>query len=269
MKKKFIYVFVIVGIAIMAAGCKSSQKDEHITDSNIELGDYKNLKVTVEKGTVTEESVKSYMERLVESYSSEEKISFEELTDEYVATYMKDTGYTSIRELEDGVREYLNSTNDYYAANNTRTAISEELTKVCKVKELPEGLLDERVESYIQSFRNTCEKQYGMTYEEYLSTLQITEETFRERSKDTVKKSLEQELILLEIAKQEEIDADENGYQEYIQKLMNSYGYEAEKDLYDAYSEESLKNAYICNKVLDKLAESTEVTFVAVGALND
>ena len=76
-------------------------------------------------------------------------------------------------------------------------------------------------------------------------------------------------MILLEIAKQEEIDADENGYQEYIQKLMNSYGYEAEKDLYDAYSEESLKNAYICNKVLDKLAESTEVTFVAVGALND
>lgn len=190
-------------------------------------------------------------------------MTYEELTDEYVSTYLSSMGYDSVQALKDGIMENLNSTNEYYAQSNTRSAVLDKIVELCTVNELPEGLLDERVAEYKKQMEDMCTEQYGMTLAEYLEQQGTTEEEFNTQVVEYMKEKLEIEQILLAIADAEGIELDEEGYQEFVSNVMANDSFETEEDLYTEYGEDYIKDSYICNKAVDMLVENAVVNYTA------
>ena len=267
-KKKIYFAIVLSFIIVMFAGCKKSEDKDYNPNSNVELGAYQDMEVLVEKSTITEANIQSYIERMIEKYAPEgSSISYETLTDEFVKTHMQETGYASVKELKESVSDYLNSTNDYYANNNTRVAIQEKLLEICTVKELSNSLLDERVEQYIRIFKSTCKKQYGMEFDAYLTSYEMTEEAFKTQVENAMNESLKIELILMEIGKKENLQIKDSEYQEFLKQMMGDYNYESEEAIYNDYGKDYLEDSFYCDKVMEMLLENVKVTYVAPGEL--
>lgn len=264
--------YFLIGACLLLAlvGCGKSEKEGSVETKYVTLGDYKNIAVTVEKSSVTDATIQSYIERMITSYTPEGQTAptYESLTDEFVATNMKDSGCATVAELKKQVSDYLNSMNEYYATNNTRTAIVEKLGEICTIKKMPEGLLEERVAQYEKIFKSKCKEQYGVEFEEYLSTYQMTEEAFHEQTETNMKKTIESELILLAIGEQEGIKLEEKAYAEFVEQMLENYNYETKEDLYADYGQEYVEDSYICEKVLSMLVESADVTYVAPGSIS-
>ena len=269
--KKRVTKYLLLGMCLIFAlvGCGKEEKEGTVDTKYVKLGDYKKLSVKVEKSSVTDATIQSYIERMIESSTPEgqTKPTYDKLTDEFVATNMKDSGCKTVAELKKQVSEYLNSMNDYYAANNTRQAIIDKLGEICTVKEMPKGLLEERVEQYEKLFKSKCKEQYGMEFEQYLETYQMTEKDFHTQAENNMKTTLEQELILLAIGEQEDIKVEKKAYEEYVKQMLESYKYETEKALYADYGKDYIEDSYICDQVLELLVKEADVTFVAPGGL--
>lgn len=190
------------------------------------------------------------------------EMTYETITDEYVVGNLASMGFDTVQALKDGVKEYLSSMNDYYAENDTRTAIIEKLKESCTVN-VPEELLDERVNKYKEQFAANVKEQYQMEVTEYLKQYNMTEEDFNTDTVENMKDSLETELILLAIGEKEGMEVDEEGYQEFISDMLSNSKYESEEDLYEDYGEDYVKDSYICNKVMEMLTKSVKVSYTA------
>lgn len=269
MKRGKQYLLIGACLLFALAGCGKSDKTGDMETKYVKLGDYKNIAVTVEKSTVTDATVQSYIERMIDSYAPAEgtKPTYENLTDEFVAAYMQDTQCKTVSELKEKASEYLNGMNEYYAANNTRSAIVQKLVEICTIKEMPEGLFEDRVARYVKLFKEKCKDNTGMEYEKYLTTYQMTEESFLEQAKSSMEETIEQELILLAIGEQEGIKLEEKAYAEYLEQMLQNYNYEKEEDLYADYGQDYIENSYICEKVLTMLVDNADVSYVAPGGL--
>lgn len=268
MNKRTINIFLLSLCLIFSLfGCGNQQKAAGKEIGGVILGDYKNIEVTVGKSVITDSTVQSYIERMIENYVSDEasKPTFDELTDEFVATQMTDTECKTVEELKQKVSDYLNGLNDYYAENNTRSAIEERLVEICTVKKISEDLLAERVAFQEKVFKVNCSKQYGLDFEEYLKNYQITEKDFHEQTVTTAKEKLRSELILKAIAECENITVKDDEIKKYAEEMLENYGYENIEELYSDYGETYIKSECLCDKVLESLMKKAKVTFVAPG----
>ena len=148
-----------------------------------------------------------------------------------------------------------------------RTKVSEKLSEICTVNSFPEGLIDARLREYTDSFRNYyCPN--GADLDEFLqSNYGMTEEAFVEQAKTSLEDSLERELIFEAIAKNENVEFDEEGYQQYISGILANGGYPSEDTLYESFGagresgENYFHKAYLSNKAWDLLADRAKVTY--------
>ncbi len=187
-------------------------------------------------------------------------MTYDTLTDEYVASNFVSQGYNNVEEMKKGVREQLESNNETTKKTDTQNALFQKLRETCKV-EVPQELLDTRIKEYKEQFKANVEGSYGMTMEDYYTQMQTTEDEFNEQMKQMMQESLENQLILEAIAKKENIEADEEGYAEYKKSIVTDFNYENEEALINQYGEEYVKNAYLSDKTMDLLIDSAKVTY--------
>lgn len=188
------------------------------------------------------------------------------LTDDYVK-YLSDTvgeSYTTVADLKQDITKYLTQQNDSSKAQAVQTQVLDKLAEVCKVKSLPDGLLEQQIDSYIERVESNVPK--GTSIKDYLSTnYNMTEEQFQEQISSEIEKSLNQQMILEAIAKKEKIKADGEDFNTYVKNMMSSYGYTKESQLYKAYAKtqkagkDYLQRIYVCNKALSKVIDSADV----------
>lgn len=126
---------------------------------------------------------------------------------------------------------------------------------------LPEGLLDQKVKEYIDQFTTNMETSYGMKLEDYLSSINTTEDEFKQQAEQMMTDSLENQIILEAIAQKENIEADEEGYTEYKKGVVTDFGFESEEALIQQYGEDYVKNAYVSDKTMDILIENAKITY--------
>ncbi len=174
----------------------------------------------------------------------------------------------------------LQNTEEVYATANTeleqqmetqkesdiRARVIEAVSKVCTVNSLPEGLLETRVEEYIENFRAYyCAD--GTDLNEFLqSSYGTTEEEFREQNRTYMEESLRQELIFEAIAENEKLEVDQEGYDTYISNIVAN-GYGSEEALYESLGstkevgENYFHKVYLENKACDLIAKQAKVTY--------
>lgn len=183
------------------------------------------------------------------------------LTDDYVKTNFSTNGFNTVDEFKAGVKKDMEESNAAQMETDTMAALAEKLSEVCKVKSLPEGLLDQKVKIYKEQMAASVQATYGMTLEEYLEVSKTSEEDFNTQITDIVKKQVEGDMILQAIAKKEKIKADKEGFAEYKKGVVSDFGYENEEALLEQYGEAYVENVYITTKAQDLVKENAKITF--------
>lgn len=186
-------------------------------------------------------------------------ITYDTMTDEYVLSNFASQGYENIEALKSGVREQLEANNESSKETDIQNAVFDKLAETCTVKGFPDGLLEQNISDYKEQFEANLQS-YGMTLEDYLKNYGTTEEEYNKQTEEVVKESLNNQLIIEAIAKKEGIEADEEGFAEYVKGVVAEYGYESEDAFLAQNGEEFVKNVYINNKALDMIKENAVIT---------
>lgn len=192
-----------------------------------------------------------------------QEMTYENLTDEYVANNFGAMGVETVDDFKASVSASLSGSLE----SAKRTAIITKLKEICTINEFPQNTLDERVNRMIEAQKKNSKEQYGLEYADFLKQYyQMTEEEFTTQITQELSESLTQETILLAIADKEGVEADEEGYQQFVSSQAANYGY----DSAEAFEEESgadyLKNIYRCNKAMDLLSENAVVVKAEAGS---
>lgn len=192
-----------------------------------------------------------------------QEMTYENLTDEYVANNFGAMGVETVDDFKASVSASLSGSLE----SAKRTAIITKLKEICTINEFPQNTLDERVNKMIEAQKKNSKEQYGLEYADFLKQYyQMTEEEFTTQITQELSESLTQETILLAIADKEGVEADEEGYQQFVSSQAANYGY----DSVEAFEEESgadyLKNIYRCNKAMDLLSENAVVVKAEAGS---
>ena len=134
-------------------------------------------------------------------------ITFDNMTDEYVA-YVNDKaslGYDTVDELKTDARNYLESSKESSKKSAIRSAVMDKLGEVCTVKELPDGLLDARMEEVMAQYESYyCSD--GSSLKDYVeNTAKQDYDEFVSNVTDEVTSDLKTQMILEAIAEKEGI----------------------------------------------------------------
>lgn len=196
------------------------------------------------------------------------EISYAELTDDYVAANLS---YESVDELYNETKSYMETSNAKNQTVAERTAVLDALIENSKVA-IPDGLLDMKVEQYIQQFTvQNCED--GTTMADYLqSNYNMTEEAFNETITNEMQENLDDELVLEALVKAEGKTVDEEGFSAYIADAMQNGNYASEEELYADYDSDYedgrsyLEHRYLLTEVLTDIVEKCNLTYTGKDA---
>lgn len=113
----------------------------------------------------------------------------------------------------------------------------------------------------MERFESNLKTSYGIGIEEYLKSTNTKEDAFHEQVKQLVTETVEGELIIAAIAKQEKIEIGDEEFAEYKKNIVESYGYASEEALIQQHGEEYVRNVFLNEKTVEKLLESAKVTY--------
>lgn len=187
-------------------------------------------------------------------------MTYDTMTDEFVANNFVNDGYKTVDEMIEGTRKQLESNNETNKQTDTENAIFKQLHESCTVT-LPDGLLDQRIQEYKDQYVQNIKNSYNMELADYLGSMGMTEEQFNDQVHQYIEESLTNQFILEAIAKKEKIEADEEGYTAYKKDVISDFGFENEDALLEQYGEDYVKNAYISDKTLNYLIENAKITY--------
>lgn len=188
-------------------------------------------------------------------------MTYDNITDQYVTDNFNSSGYETVQDLKDGVKEQLTKSNESTKESDTQSAVLEKLKEVCTVESLPDGVLDQRVKEYKEQMEKVLKESYNMEMEDYLTSINKTQEDFDTEITDYMQQNLEMEMILTAIADKENIEVDEDGYKEYLANVISNGGYEDEDALMEEYGENYVKTIYRNNKAMDMVRENAVITY--------
>ena len=198
--------------------------------------------------------------------SIQKKVTRDMLDDAFVSENFQ---AENVDEFYSNIHTVLEQQAESAKQSDIRNAVIDQVTEDATVEEFPEGLLEARVEEYIEGFTNSyCTD--GTTLADYLETnYNTTEEDFRNQTTEYMKETLKQELVFEAVAKAEKLEFDQDEFDQYITNLVSNGGFGTEDALFEMYGptkeagEKYLKKIYLSNKACTSLAESAKVTYTA------
>ena len=139
-----------------------------------------------------------------------------ELTEEIAKSLNPDV--ESPEELREIVRENLLAQRRDRATSRYRTEIIRQLEEMATV-EIPPLLVEQELDAYIEQMKAYAE-ELGLTWEQYLRGIKMTEEALREENRPEVERTLRRDLILQTIAEEQQIEPTQEALAEVFGRLM-------------------------------------------------
>ena len=94
--------------------------------------------------------------------------------------------------------------------------------------DIPEAMIDERVEGMIQNFENSLRYQ-GVSLDQYMSMTGNNLAALRSSVRPDAEKSIKENLVLEAVAKAENLEVSEEDFDAEIQKMAEMYKMDAAK----------------------------------------
>ncbi len=187
--------------------------------------------------------------------------SKKELTDDVVSEKF---GYDTVDKYIDSLKESYQSKLESNLKNDTETAVLNAIINNSKVAEIPEDLLQARVDLII-AMQDRQYQAYGTTLKDYIKSMGYDYDEEIAKLTENIKESTKTELILEAIAKAEGMKIDEKDYSDFVSNLYTQMGYKDETSFYDDYSvegyggEKYFRLAYLTEKAKDFCIENAVV----------
>lgn len=182
-------------------------------------------------------------------------VSISEIDDAFVnEVFGENTGVTTVEKL----KEEINNDLEVKKKNAASVEIIEYIVENSEI-EIPEDYLKLRLKEYV----SYVVENYG-----------ATEEDAKNEGKDQLVEQIKQEIVLGYIAEKEGIKLDDDGYNDFITNYVAYYGsamgqqftqdkfYEIAGFGNAKVGENQMRNQYVGNLALDKLAENADIKFV-------
>lgn len=97
-------------------------------------------------------------------------MTYDTMTDEFVANNFVNDGYKTVDEMIEGTRKQLESNNETNKQTDTEKEIFKQLHESCTVT-LPDGLLDQRIQEYKDQYVQNIKNSYNMELADYLGSM--------------------------------------------------------------------------------------------------
>ena len=149
-----------------------------------------------------------------------------ELTDENakkLAAY-DDLDVSTVDDYKKAVKEMLSEQYETNTHDTLEMEVWDAVMKETEVKKYPDGAVDKKVDSYLQTYKDMAEA-YGMTFEDFLSQNGMDEEQVNKEltsaAEEAVKKELITELLLDEL----KIKISKDDYTKKYEEFAKKYGF--------------------------------------------
>ncbi len=171
-----------------------------------------------------------------------------ELTDDYA----REQGYDSAGDMKKAVAaDALESTNEDYVSS-AKDELLQDVVSNSTNDDYPQKLYDETLKQLDQSYQD----YFGITVEDAFDG---DEDSLRSMVEDT----LLQELVVEAIAEKEHIVVTQDELDTYKQQAVDQYGYDDISSLEAEYSDDTMAELLLNEKVQDFLYEKAKVTYVS------
>ena len=171
-----------------------------------------------------------------------------ELTDDYA----REQGYDSAGDMKKAVAaDALESTNEDYVSS-AKDELLQDVVSNTTNDDYPQKLYDETLKQLDQSYQDF----FGITVEDAFDG---DEDSLRSMVEDT----LLQELVVEAIAEKEHIVVTQDELDTYKQQAVDQYGYDDISSLEAEYSDDTMAESLLNEKVRDFLYEKAKVTYVS------
>ena len=171
-----------------------------------------------------------------------------ELTDDYA----REQGYDSAGDMKKAVAaDALESTNEDYVSS-AKDELLQDVVSNSTNDGYPQKLYDETLKQLDQSYQDF----FGITVEDAFDG---DEDSLRSMVEDT----LLQELVVDAIAEKEHIVVTQDELDTYKQQVVDQYGYDDISSLEAEYSDDTMAESLLNEKVRDFLYEKAKVTYVS------
>jgi FKBP-type peptidyl-prolyl cis-trans isomerase (trigger factor) len=163
--------------------------------------------------------------------------------------YVKTLGdFSDMADFEKKVKEDILRDKEFRAKEKNRLSIIEEIEKNTTI-EVPDILIKSETEKMVARMKGDVERM-GLKFEDYLKSLNKTEEDLRGEFKSDAEKRAKVQMIVSEIAVKENVKPDQDKVNEEIKKVMDAY-----KDADEANARVYIENVLI-NEEVFKLLEN-------------
>lgn len=171
-----------------------------------------------------------------------------ELTDDYA----REQGYDSAEDMKkDVAADALETTNEDYVSS-AKDELLQDVVSNSTNDGYPQKLYDETLKQLDQSYQDF----FGITVEDAFDG---DEDSLRSMVEDT----LLQELVVDAIAEKEHIVVTQDELDTYKQQVVDQYGYDDISSLEAEYSDDTMAESLLNEKVRDFLYEKAKVTYVS------
>ena len=163
--------------------------------------------------------------------------------------------FETLAELKNSIKEKLEEENKNRAKYETE---EEAIKEVCKNTEIdiPTGMIETELDNMVRDVETRLSYQ-GMNMEMYLQMIGKTMEEFRKEGEEQAKEAVKTRLVLEQIVKDENIEADEKKVEERLEEMAKAYGKEA-KELKD--------NEMLMDYIKKQLAQEEAINFLVTNA---
>ena len=148
---------------------------------------------------------------------------------------------------------------EQYEESTNQTLQSEVLQALLdntEVKKYPKDELKETKEE-MNSYYKEMASQYGMEFEDFLSTyMGITEDEFKEQVESVAKDSLKQKLAIGLVAKKKNLEPTDKEYEERFEEYAEMYNFDSVDDMKEQAGEDVLKEMVLRERVAEYLVKS-------------
>jgi len=176
-------------------------------------------------------------------------IEYPELTDELVA---EKTDYTTVEEFRKQVEKDLVKETAENDLATDKEAMMKQITETSAVKQYPEQEMKDQIEMLTNQVKSVAES-YGVSLDQYLMYFGYDADSFQESLRTSVESNVQRKMIVVSIAKKEDITVTKAESEAKIQELLKASGLSDVATLSSryGYSDDDYYYVVLEEKVLD------------------
>lgn len=165
--------------------------------------------------------------------------------------------FDTLAELKDDLRKKLQEDLDKQSTEEMENALIDQVIADMEV-DIPACMIENKIDEMVQSFAQNMQSQ-GVSLDQYLQIVNVEMADFRDNFREQAERQVKTRLALEKIVEIEGIEADEEKYENELQKMADAYKIDIEK-IRAMVQNYDIKADMRCNAAIDLITESAKIT---------